>query len=1100
VAVIDTGVDYNHVDLADNRWVNEGEIAGNGVDDDGNGYIDDVYGYNFAYGDGDPMDDHSHGTHCSGTIGAVGNNGIGVAGVNHTVRIMAVKFLDDWGSGWADDAISSIIYAVDNGAQILSNSWASGEFSQGLEDAISYANDHNVLFVAAAGNEYSNNDEYPNYPSNHEVPNVLAVAATDHNDDKPDWSNYGLTTVDLGAPGLDILSTVLGDEYDYFSGTSMATPHVAGAAALLKGYNPNLSALEIKSILMESVDLVASMDGKTVTGGRLNINNALFNTFNCNEITEIPKMECEALVALYKNTDGSNWMDNSGWLKKTTQICKWKGVKCRSGHVSSLELASNRLDGSIPAELTNLSELKKLFLNDNRLCGKIPVELKNLSNISKLKLDNNHLSASDSELIAWLDAHNPGWDETQTLCPSELQFSSATYSIAEDGEQATITVTRTNSSDGAISVDYATSDDTATAPDDYTQATGTLKWANGDDADKTFTVDIIHDSEQENDETLIITLSNPTGSGELGSLTTAELTIKNVIDCATVSDIPVKECEALVALYNSTNGENWEYNKGWLKADKVCSWTGVRCNDGHVLELSLSWNNLTGSIPTELGNLTNLETLELSDNQLTGSIPTELGNLTNLETLDLDFNQLTGSIPTELGNLTNLWELRLSGNQLTGTIPTELGNLTYLWEFYLYDNRLTGTIPTELGNLTYLEVLDLGGNQLTGTIPTELGNLTYLEMLFLSGNQLTGTIPTELGNLTYLEMLFLSGNQLTGSIPTELGNLTYLGQLYLNDNQLCGEIPVELKNLSNIPLPLPIWGLYFLKLDNNHLTASDSELIEWLNERNPGWDETQTPCPQAECKLQLSSATYSVAENKGQALISVTRTGSSDGAVTVKYASSDDTATAPDDYSETIGTLNWDDGDDAEKTFTIKITDDSAAEDNETLIVSLGSPTGGAKLGTPDTAMVTITDNDSAFSCKKVTDISKKECQTLVALYDSTKGAKWTNNAGWKTTNSPCSWYGVSCQGGNVTGLELGSNNLKGSISKKLSNLKKLGSLLLNDNKLSGEIPKSLMKLKKLTELDLNDNCFSTEVSSKLKKWLDEINLGWDETQTGCLH
>ncbi|MEN8219915.1 MAG: S8 family serine peptidase [Pseudomonadota bacterium] len=1005
VAVIDTGVDYNHVDLADNRWVNVGEIAGNGIDDDSNGFIDDVYGYDFAYGDSDPMDGHKHGTHCSGTIGGVGDNGIGVAGVNHAVRIMAVKFINDWGSGYTDGAIDAITYAVDNGAHILSNSWGGGGFSQGLEDAISYANDYDVLFVAAAGNDGLNNDVSPHYPSNYEVPNVLAVAATDHRDAKPGWSNYGLTTVDLGAPGVDILSTVLGDSYDHLSGTSMATPHVAGAAALLMGYNPSLSALKIKSMLMDSVEPVASMDGKTVTGGRLNINNALLSTFNCSQVTEIPEMECEALVALYDNTDGDNWTDNSGWIETTTPICSWKGVKCGGGHVSSLVLSSNGLDGSIPADLSNLNNLKKLFLDSNELCGEIPVDLKNLSNITKLKLDNNHLTASAPKLIKWLDKHNPGWKATQTPCPQaecKLQFSSATYSIVENAGQATITVTRTDSSDGAVSVEYATSDDTATAPDDYTQTTGTLKWANGDDADKTFTIDIILDEEKESDESLIITLSNPTGSAKLGSLNFAELTINDVIDCATVSDIPVEECKALVAFYDSTNGTQWLNNEGWLEKNEACSWYGVTCSGGHVSKL---W---------------------LSENQLTGSIPSELGNFTKLESLGLSENQLTGSIPTELGKLINLWDLGLSNNELSGSIPSELGKL--------------------------INLRDLG----------------------LSNNQLTGSIPTELGKLINFEFLWLDGNE------------------------LCGEIPVDLKNLSNIGLPDQYGDK--LRLDNNHLTASAPTLIRWLNKRNPGWKATQTPCPQAECKLQFSSATYNIAENGEQITISVIRTDSSDGAVSVEYATSDDTATSPGDYTETSGTLNWGDGDDAEKTLSVDIVKDGAPESDETFIVSLGNPTGGAQLGEPDTATVTIIDKGLAFNCKKVDGISTKECQALVALYDSTNGENWVNNMGWKVTNTPCNWYGVTCLKKHVTGLYLGRNNLEGSIQKTLKKLKKLKSLLLNDNKLSGEISKSLMKLKKLKELDLNDNCLKTKVSKKLKKWLDEINPGWDESQTNCLY
>jgi len=277
VAVIDTGVDYTHADLAANMWINQDEVIGNGIDDDGNGYIDDIYGYDFAYDDPDPMDGHSHGTHCAGTIGAIGNNGIGVTGVNHNVSIMAVKFLNDDGWGYTDDAVSAILYAVDNGAHILSNSWGGAKYSQALKDAISYANNNDVLFIAAAGNDSLDNDIYPFYPSSYDVPNIVSVAATDSNDQLAWFSNYGLETVDLGAPGVSILSTVPDNAYASYSGTSMATPHVSGVAAILKGYNPELTALEIKELIMEGVDSLPSLEGLTVTGGRLNLYKALMH-------------------------------------------------------------------------------------------------------------------------------------------------------------------------------------------------------------------------------------------------------------------------------------------------------------------------------------------------------------------------------------------------------------------------------------------------------------------------------------------------------------------------------------------------------------------------------------------------------------------------------------------------------------------------------------------------------------------------------------------------------------------------------------------------------------------------------------------------------
>jgi hypothetical protein len=222
--------------------------------------------------------------------------------------------------------------------------------------------------------------------------------------------------------------------------------------------------------------------------------------------------------------------------------------------------------------------------------------------------------------------------------------------------------------------------------------------------------------------------------------------------------------------------------------------------------------------------------------------------------------------------------------------------------------------------------------------------------------------------------------------------------------------------------------------------------------------------------LQFSATNYNVNEGDGSATITVTRSENNDGAISVDYATSDNTAIAGSDYTQTSGTINWNDGDDADKTFTIDIIDDSAQESDERLIVSLGNPTGGAQLGSPNTAIVTIIDNDSAFSCKKVSEIQKNECNALVALYDSTKGENWENNSGWKVTNSPCSWNGVSCLGGHVTELSLVNNNLKGSISKKFFKLKQLKKLDLSDNEIDRSILKYVNKFKKLNSLLLN-NC-----------------------------
>ena len=280
VGIIDTGVDHTHPDLMANIWTNPAEIAGDGIDNDGNGFIDDIHGINAITGTGDPMDDQGHGSHVSGTIGASGNNGLGVVGVNHNVSIIGCKFLDSAGSGSLSDALTCIDYFVDlknNGVNVraTNNSWGGGSFSQALSDALTSSEEANILFVAAAGNDAVDNDAQSSYPSGYPHDSVMAVASTTHTDSMSSFSQWGLTTVDIGAPGSAILSTVAGGGYGTFSGTSMATPHVVGAAALAWSVNPDLSAIEMKELLMSSGDDNAALAGKTVSGKRLNVNNAL---------------------------------------------------------------------------------------------------------------------------------------------------------------------------------------------------------------------------------------------------------------------------------------------------------------------------------------------------------------------------------------------------------------------------------------------------------------------------------------------------------------------------------------------------------------------------------------------------------------------------------------------------------------------------------------------------------------------------------------------------------------------------------------------------------------------------------------------------------
>lgn len=270
--VIDTGVDYNHPDLKANMWVNPGEIPGNGIDDDGNGVIDDVHGYNAFDDTGDPMDRHGHGTHCAGTIAAVGNNEIGVVGVNHKANIAAVKIFNDQGRTSAAAIIRGIQYAEKIGSRITSNSWGGGAANAGIEQAFK---DSAALHIIAAGNSGFDNDTRPAFPANYPGDHIVAVAATDHNDGIARFSQYGKKNVDLGAPGVDILSTVPGGKYDTYSGTSMATPHVAGAATLIASANPEISNDNLRKALLDGTDQTSALKGKVATDGRLNVNNSL---------------------------------------------------------------------------------------------------------------------------------------------------------------------------------------------------------------------------------------------------------------------------------------------------------------------------------------------------------------------------------------------------------------------------------------------------------------------------------------------------------------------------------------------------------------------------------------------------------------------------------------------------------------------------------------------------------------------------------------------------------------------------------------------------------------------------------------------------------
>ena len=448
----------------------------------------------------------------------------------------------------------------------------------------------------------------------------------------------------------------------------------------------------------------------------------------------------DVLIALYNATDGPNWTNSTNWLSDRP-IGEWYGVTTNAeGRVDSLKLGGNQLMGSIPPELGNLSSLRVLDLQRNtNLSGRIPSELGNLGSLEVLEFDRVPVSGSiPPELGNLSNLRILGLSRNQLSGPVPMELGSlANLEVLWLHENAGLS--------GPLPGTLTSLDKVQTI-----NLRGTGLCAPADAAFQAWLQGI----------------RSKTG----------------VVNCT-----PADDRTALIALYNATDGPNWTNSTNWLSDRPLGEWFGVTANAAErVTRLNIFRNNLSGSIPPELGNLTMVERLGFYDNELTGTVPPELGRLTNLEILDLGLNQISGRIPTFLGSMTNLEALSL-GTQLSGPIPSELGNLSKL-EHLALQGRLSGSIPSFVSNLSNLRILQLGGSggQLSGPIPPELGRLTNLSLLDLSSNRLTGSVPSQLSNLSELQHLWLSNNPgLSGSLPGSFTDLDELESLYLVGTGIC---------------------------------------------------------------------------------------------------------------------------------------------------------------------------------------------------------------------------------------------------------------------------------------------------------------------------
>ena len=532
-----------------------------------------------------------------------------------------------------------------------------------------------------------------------------------------------------------------------------------------------------------------------------------------------------------------------------------------------LDLSNNVLTGAIPAELGNLGNLERLHLGGNNLTGMVPPELGNLTFLRDLIMFSNALTGSLPAEIGNLSRLrtlsvflNGGMTGALPLSLSRLALAS--FDFSDTGlcipDSASFRVWL--SGIGSMKGTGLECRSVFRAPLEALYRTaGGATWSNSGnwltDAPLAQWYGVQVDGEGQV-MSLDLSDNNLRGSipGQLGSLsrlqslnlmnnTALEGRLPLSLANTTLEDFDYSgtglcvqrdpsfrrwlngiathagtglECEVfdrdvLEVLYNATSGPNWDNRDNWLTDAPLGEWYGIEVdNQGRVVAVVLSNNDLTGPIPPELGSLAALQVLYVENNNLTGEIPPELGNLTALRYLNVSNNRLTGPIPRELGSLTTLQDLQLFSNDLMGPIPPELGNLTALRSLNVYNNDLMGPIPPELGNLTALRYLNVSNNRLTGPIPRELGSLTTLQDLQLFSNDLMGPIPPELGNLTALRYLNVSNNRLTGPIPRELGSLTTLQDLQLFSNDLMGPIPPELGNLT---------ALRYLNVSNNRLTG-----------------------------------------------------------------------------------------------------------------------------------------------------------------------------------------------------------------------------------------------------------------------------------------
>ena len=586
--------------------------------------------------------------------------------------------------------------------------------------------------------------------------------------------------------------------------------------------------------------------------------------------------------------------------------------------------------------------------------------------------------------------------------------------------------------------------------------------------------------------------------------------------------------EVLESLYHATGGEDWNRKDNWLTDRSLNTWSGITTDEeGYVTEIFLPWNNLTDSIPPELGNLSRLDVLSLYGNELTGRIPPELGKLTtvtklslsgnrlegpippeiggmvSVDTMWLPGNKLSGPIPPEFGNLVNLEQLVIFENQLSGPLPTEFGKLTKLKTVWAKDNKFEGPLPPELGDMTSLEDLSLSENEITGSLPPEMGKLRNLKYLGIADNQLTGPIPAELGNMAALEGMFLMRNQLSDSIPPELGKLSNLGTMWIFENQLTGPIPAELGKLSSlkdlsigtngltgsIPPELGnLAALEFLLIDRANLTGAIPPELGNLSNLKMLWlfeNDLSGSIP-AELGNLSALVNLTVSDNELTGPIPP-ELGRLSSLKTLSARYNNLTGAIPPELGRMVSLVDLElQGNDLSgqlppelgnlvnlEAFNVHTnTDLEGLMPRSMMNLPLGY------LNIYDTWVCPHLDDEFQEWLKSIPTAYGLWCPptaterfALLELYDSTGGDSWTNNDGWDGDSDVGDWYGVTVDADTlVRRLDLADNGLEGPLPSVTANLRKLRTLDLADNELNGGFPVAMTSMDALDTIRIGGN------------------------------